>query len=105
MTLGEIILRAYDVQPYQLKGAPSWLDSERYTIVGLYDFSLDFAPPPGVRAPPGPAGELLPGFTAPDPPPSIFQALRAEPGLRLEVVRGPVEFLIIDHAERVPTAN
>src|SRR5215471_13386741 len=52
VTLGDIILRAYDVQPYQLKNAPSWFDSERYTIVGLYDFSLDFAPPPGVRAPP-----------------------------------------------------
>ena len=33
VTLWDIIVRAYDVQPYQLKGAPSWLDSERYTVV------------------------------------------------------------------------
>ena len=235
VTLGDVILNAYDVRPYQLKSAPSWLDSERYTIVskvppgasktearemmqtllaerfklaihretqesrcyrlvidkggpklkagtegeslerativpdgsggftvpddalgrpvkvagkrlvalasggrvlilgnsqpisaltnmlsglmdgpvrdetglnGRYDFSLDFAPPNGARgSQPGPPGELLPGFNALDPSSSIFQTLRETLGLRLDVVRGPVEFLIIDHAERVPTAN
>ncbi|SPE39370.1 conserved exported hypothetical protein [Candidatus Sulfopaludibacter sp. SbA3] len=235
VTRWDIIVRAYDVRPYQLKGAPSWLDSERYTIVakvphgaskadaremmqtllaarfklamhretqegrcynlavekggprlkagtggesmeratiipdgnggltvpdnalgrpvalagkglsaiagggtvlilgnsqpisalahilsgmmdgpvrdateltGLYGFSFDFAPPPGISGPqPGPAGDLLPGFTPAEPPLSIFQALREKLGLRLEIVRGPVEFIIIDNADRVPTGN
>jgi uncharacterized protein (TIGR03435 family) len=33
ITLADIILRAYNVEPYQLKGAPSWIDSERFTVV------------------------------------------------------------------------
>jgi uncharacterized protein (TIGR03435 family) len=235
VTLEDLILRAYDVQPYQLKNAPSWFDSERYTIVakvapgaskadaremmqtllaerfklairretqegrcyslaiekggprlkagtegesmeratilpdgsggvtvpdnalgrpvkvagnrlvaltgggmvmilgnsqpisalarilsglmngpvrddtelsGVYDFSLDFAPPPGTSGPlPGPTGDLLPGSTPLEPPLSIFQALRDTLGLRLQMTRGPVEYLVVEHAERIPTAN
>jgi uncharacterized protein (TIGR03435 family) len=36
---------------------------------------------------------------------SIFRALEQQLGLRLESQRGPVEILIIDRAERVPTKN
>jgi uncharacterized protein (TIGR03435 family) len=235
VTLWDIIVRAYDVRPYQLKGAPSWLDSERFTVVakvrpgaskvearemmqtllaerfklavhretkegrcynlvvekggprlkagttgasmeratiipdgnggltvpddalgrpvalagkhimvlasggmvailgnsqpitaladglsrmldgpvsdttelaGTYDFSLFFEPPLGMRGPQlGPPGEMLPGFTPAESLPGIFEALKEKLGLRLDIIRGPIEVLIIDHADRVPTGN
>jgi len=36
---------------------------------------------------------------------SLFDALREELGLRLERRKGPVEFLVVDHAERIPSEN
>jgi uncharacterized protein (TIGR03435 family) len=37
--------------------------------------------------------------------PSIFGALQEQLGLRLEARKAPVELLVIDHAEKVPTGN
>jgi len=37
--------------------------------------------------------------------PEIFDALREQLGLRLEARKGPVEMLVIDHIEKVPTGN
>jgi uncharacterized protein (TIGR03435 family) len=37
--------------------------------------------------------------------PSIFGAVQEQLGLRLEARKGPVELLVIDHAEKVPTGN
>ena len=46
--------------------------------------------------------------TAPDPGPSgptIQQALRDQLGLKLELKKGPMETLVIDHVDKVPTEN
>jgi uncharacterized protein (TIGR03435 family) len=49
----------------------------------------------------GATGELI----ATDPNrPNLFAALDEQVGLKLVAAKGPVEVLVIDHAER-PTAN
>jgi uncharacterized protein (TIGR03435 family) len=37
--------------------------------------------------------------------PDLFTALLEQVGLRLEAGRGPVETLVVDHADKVPTGN
>jgi uncharacterized protein (TIGR03435 family) len=43
--------------------------------------------------------------TSPDAGPRLIDALREQLGLRLESKKAPVEFVIVDHAERVHTDN
>jgi uncharacterized protein (TIGR03435 family) len=59
--------------------------------VGQYAISLSFAP-----VDPSVAG----GDAPQDSAPSILGALQEQAGLKLESARGPVEILVIDHAER-----
>jgi uncharacterized protein (TIGR03435 family) len=55
------------------------------------------------RPEPGPAGAPDAGL-ADRLPSSVFTALQEQLGLKLESIRGPLELLVIDHAEP-PTAN
>jgi uncharacterized protein (TIGR03435 family) len=67
-------------------------------LTGTYNFTLDWTPPhPGVRlgAPDGPS--------PPEDSPSLFTAL-GDLGLKLQPSTGPLETIVIEHAER-PTAN
>ena len=57
-------------------------------IAGAFDFTLTYSADDGV-----------------DGAPSIFTALQDQLGLRLEPQKGQTEALVVDHAERVPTAN
>jgi uncharacterized protein (TIGR03435 family) len=74
-------------------------------LQGRYDFTLAFESDP--RMPASPAG------TSPDgvPPapaetgPSIFAALQEQLGLRMEQRKGPVELLIVDTVDKIPTEN
>jgi bla regulator protein BlaR1 len=67
---------------------------------GRYDFSLEYAPE---RVGTGAAEGREPAPNS-DSLPSIFTALQEQLGLKLESQRGPVEFIVVDHAEN-PSAN
>jgi uncharacterized protein (TIGR03435 family) len=53
------------------------------------------------RGPDGPDGVEPQG----DPPADLFTAIQSQLGLRLDAKKGPVDLLVIDHAEKVPTEN
>jgi uncharacterized protein (TIGR03435 family) len=75
-------------------------------LTGSYDLKLEWTPE---NAPPQPtapgsgadAGASVDG----DSGPSLFAAVEQQLGLKLEVRKGPVEIIVIDHAERVPAQN
>jgi uncharacterized protein (TIGR03435 family) len=100
-------------------------------LTGTYDYTLDFsrdsmqgdpmgmAPPPGkgggfgvITGGPGPApGDGArpgdggaPGADQPEAP-SLLVAVQEQLGLRLDKKRGPLDLIVIDHAEKVPTEN
>jgi len=75
-------------------------------LTGRYDARLHFAD--NQIAPPTPSGEAGLSPAAPeasDPAPTLTQALQAQLGLKLEPKRLPVDFLVVEHAERMPTEN
>jgi uncharacterized protein (TIGR03435 family) len=65
-------------------------------LPGFYEVKLEWTPdlnrpqPPDSDAPPGP---------------SIFTAVQEQLGLRLESRKGPVDVLVVDHAEQIPAEN
>jgi uncharacterized protein (TIGR03435 family) len=64
---------------------------DRTGLTATYTFALYFTP----------AGAVA----ADDTQPGIFAGLQEQLGLKLEPGRGPVEMLIVDRAEKVPTGN
>ena len=62
---------------------------DKTEIAGNYDFKLSYAPE-------GATDSTLP---------SIFTAVQDQLGLKLEPQKVPVEMLVIDHVEKVPTEN
>lgn len=76
---------------------------DRTGLTGGYDWDVEFAPDfvrPIGNEPPQP----LPDPTALANRPSIFTAIQEQLGLRLESTRGPVDVLVVDHAEQ-PTPD
>jgi uncharacterized protein (TIGR03435 family) len=65
-------------------------------LAGGYDFDLRFTPEPKTPN--------LPDAVLTDSGPSLFTAIREQLGLKLESANEPVNFFIIDHAER-PSEN
>ena len=57
-------------------------------LKGKYDFRIEYAPDDS------PAGNFS----------SLFTALQEAAGLKLNALKGPVEFLVVDHADK-PSAN
>jgi uncharacterized protein (TIGR03435 family) len=70
-------------------------------LKGGYDFELAFTRdlPPGLSE-----GALLNGAPIDTSGPNLFAALRQQLGLRLDAQKGPVDIMVIDHAEK-PAEN
>ena len=73
-------------------------------LSGVFDFILEWTPDVG-EAPSAKDG-MIPSQPSADAPvaPSLVTALQEQLGLRLESSKGPVDILVIDHAEK-PAAN
>lgn len=67
-------------------------------LAGRYDFDLEWAPDESQFN-----GEV-PSASSDTPEPPFFTAIQQQLGLRLEATRGPVDAIIVDHAER-PSAD
>jgi uncharacterized protein (TIGR03435 family) len=65
-----------------------------------YDFTLAFESDPRETT-----ERTQPGAAREDAGPTIFAAVQEQLGLRLEAKRGPVEMVIVDRVDRVPTQN
>jgi uncharacterized protein (TIGR03435 family) len=79
------------------------LTVDKTRLTGKYDFTLDFSPDsvtlPNIE-PPG----ALPPVNG-DSYPSFSVALQRQLGLKLDAKKGPVDVLVIDRIEKVPTGN
>lgn len=69
-------------------------------IKGTFDFAMEWAPEEHAPVRPGSDPEAA----SPPSGPSFLTALHEQLGLKLEPGKGPVEILIVDHAER-PSGN
>jgi uncharacterized protein (TIGR03435 family) len=67
---------------------------DRTEVKGVFDFTLDWAP----DTPEASSEAQRNG-------PSIFTAIREQLGFRLDARKGPVEVVVIDHVENIPTEN
>ena len=74
---------------------------DQTSLPGAFEVRLDWARDnslPPATAPGAPAAEPADG-------PSIFEAVQKQLGLKLERRKGPVDVLVVDHAEKIPLAN
>jgi uncharacterized protein (TIGR03435 family) len=83
-----------------LMGRPV-IDQTGFT--GQLDVHLSFTPDESTQGLPGARPGAMSEASDPNKP-NIFAALQEQMGLKLASSKGPVEVLVIDHAER-PTAN
>jgi uncharacterized protein (TIGR03435 family) len=75
---------------------------DKTNLAGRFDLQMQWMPDIG-ESPVDPTGYPLPQ-PADSLAPSIFLAIRAQLGLKLESAKAPAEFLVIDSAER-PSGN
>lgn len=79
-------------------------------LKGKYDFTLSWANESfgggrgsAVAGPEG--GAPAAAFAEPDNGPTLLQAIQSQLGVKLEQKKTPVEILVVDHVEKVPTEN
>jgi uncharacterized protein (TIGR03435 family) len=83
-------------------------------LTGIYDFTIDFTPEQGrgmfgggLPPPPPPP----PGAGAPAPPegqsefPPLTAAVQEQLGLKLDKTKGPLDMIVVDKGDKVPTDN
>ncbi len=70
-------------------------------LAGKFDFTLEFAPQPPGALPPASSTEGLSDESGPN----LLTAVQQQLGLKLNPRKIPVEVLIIDRADQVPTEN
>jgi uncharacterized protein (TIGR03435 family) len=73
-------------------------------LTGKYDFKLEFAPDSNASPGFGGGDGGAPAPAADSGGPNIFTAVQEQLGLKLESGKGPVEIIVIEHAER-PSEN
>jgi uncharacterized protein (TIGR03435 family) len=74
-------------------------------LTGKYDFALFWAYGDGAAGRAS-ASDSTPLAGTSDPEgPSLFEAIQSQLGLKLEPTKGPVDIVVVDHAEKVPTEN
>lgn len=67
-------------------------------LKGVFDFTLDWTPDES------PSAKAEGAIDAPKSP-SLLTALQEQLGLKLQGRKAPIEILVVDHAEKVPTEN
>jgi uncharacterized protein (TIGR03435 family) len=74
---------------------------DQTALPGAFEVKLDWARDNSLPA------AAAPGAVAVEPAdgPSIFEAVQKQLGLKLEKRKGPVDVLVVDHAEKTPLAN
>jgi uncharacterized protein (TIGR03435 family) len=94
--------RQLTAQKVSIKWLADWLSLrlsgpvvDQTETKGSFDFTLQWTPEGGAneKSADNPAG------------PSIFSALQEQLGLRLQAQKLPVEVVVVDHVEKVPTEN
>ena len=70
--------------------------TDKTGLTGKFDFTLEFAPQAPGAVPPDSADESAP---------NLINAVPQQLGLKLEAKKIPVDILIIDRADRIPTEN
>jgi uncharacterized protein (TIGR03435 family) len=94
-----------------MKDLADWLGNQvgapvvdKTALSGTYDFTLDFALGPGRGVDALVAPWASPTDNTVDVP-NFFSALQEQLGLKLEQKVGPLDVLVVDQAEKVPTDN
>jgi uncharacterized protein (TIGR03435 family) len=73
-------------------------------LTASYDLKLEWTPE-NTPKPAAPAAGADTEASTDGEAPSLFGAVEQQLGLKLEVRKGPVEVIVIDHTERVPAQN
>jgi uncharacterized protein (TIGR03435 family) len=77
-------------------------------LTGRYGIDLTWTPDKAIEPSAGDAiasAVTPPGVDIPAPEPNLFSALRESLGLKLERRNVQIQFVVIEHIERIPTEN